>query len=216
MSRNFDPSVYFVTDSAIAGGRSIEEVVAAAVAGGVRLVEYRRPGAPTRVMVDEARRLVGFLRPLGIPLIVDDRIDVVLAADADGAHLVADAMRPADARRLVGPDRILGASCGTPARLADLGAEIDLVDYVSVGPIFATPTLPSAGAGIGFGAIPVMRRLIDRPLVAIAGIRPDNAGEAIAAGAAGVAVVSAITAATDPEAAARALVEAVAAARRRS
>lgn len=202
MPRPFDLSVYVITDRALAGPRGILAVTDAAVRGGATLVQLREPHAPGRRLVAEARALVALLRPLGIPLIINDRVDVALAADADGVHVGQSDMAPADARALIGPDRILGLSI---TEFADL-ARSDLagVDYLGVGPVFGTTTKPDAAPPMGLAGLAAVRAATALPIVAIGGIGPAQAGPVRAAGAEGVAIVSAIMAADDPEAATRA------------
>jgi thiamine-phosphate pyrophosphorylase len=212
MRRGFDLSLYLVTDRALAGGRSIAETVRAAISGGVTMVQIRDPEAKTRALVEEARVLVALLRPLGIPLIVNDRADVAVAADADGVHVGQADMPPREARALIGTDRILGLSITSAADLA--AADLDGVDYLGVGPVFATLTKPDAAPPLGLDGLAAIARRARLPSVAIGGINATNAAATLAAGAHGLSVVSAIMAAPDPEAAARDLAGIVAARRR--
>lgn len=215
MPRPFDLTLYLVTDPRLVAERGLLATVDAAVKGGVTLVQLRDPDAHGRALVEQARALKALLAPLGIPLIVNDRVDVAVAADADGVHLGQDDMSPADARALLGPERILGLSVGNPAEFAGSSSGIDIgaVDYLGVGPVKATGTKKDAGAAIGAAGVTAVRGLTRLPIVGIGGIDGALAGEVIRAGADGVAVVSAICAAPDPEHAARALLSAVTAAR---
>lgn len=215
MSRPFDLTLYLVTDPRLVAERGLLATVEAAVKGGVTLVQLRDPHAHGRALVEQARALKALLAPLRIPLIVNDRVDVAVAADADGVHLGQDDMSPADARALLGPERILGLSVGNPAEFAGSSSGIDIgaVDYLGVGPVKATGTKKDAGAAIGAAGVAAVRALTRLPIVGIGGIDGALAGEVIRAGADGVAVVSAICAAPDPEHAARALLSAVTAAR---
>ncbi|MFG1214092.1 thiamine phosphate synthase [Xanthobacter flavus] len=215
MSRPFDLTLYLVTDPRLVAARGLVATVAAAVKGGATLVQLRDPDAHGRALVEQARALKALLAPLGIPLIINDRVDVAVAADADGVHLGQDDMAPADARALLGPERILGLSVGTPAEFAasNIGIDIGVVDYLGVGPVKATGTKKDAGAAIGASGVAAVRALTRLPIVGIGGIDGTLAAEVIRAGADGVAVVSAICAAPDPEHAARALLSAVTAAR---
>ncbi|WP_296583927.1 thiamine phosphate synthase [Xanthobacter sp.] len=215
MSRPFDLTLYLVTDPRLVAARGLVATVAAAVKGGATLVQLRDPDAHGRALVEQARALKALLAPLRIPLIINDRVDVAVAADADGVHLGQDDMTPADARALLGPERILGLSVGTPAEFAasNIGIDIGVVDYLGVGPVKATGTKKDAGAAIGAAGVTAVRALTRLPIVGIGGIDGALAAEVIRAGADGVAVVSAICAAPDPEHAARALLSAVTAAR---
>lgn len=215
MSRPFDLTLYLVTDPRLVAARGLVATVAAAVKGGATIVQLRDPDAHGRALVEQARALKALLAPLRIPLIINDRVDVAVAADADGVHLGQDDMTPADARALLGPERILGLSVGNPAEFAasNIGIDIGVVDYLGVGPVKATGTKKDAGAAIGTSGVTAVRALTRLPIVGIGGIDGALAAEVIRAGADGVAVVSAICAAPDPEHAARALLSAVTAAR---
>jgi thiamine-phosphate pyrophosphorylase len=209
----FDLSLYLVTDRALSAPRGVIETVRLAAAGGVTMVQLRDPHARTRPLVEEARALAALLRPLRIPFIVNDRVDVALAAGADGVHVGQSDMRAEDARALIGPDRILGLSI---TELADLDrSDLSVVDYLGVGPIFATGTKPDAAAPMGTEGLAAIRSRTRLPIVAIGGINAANAAATIKAGAGGISVVSAICAAPDPRAAAAALAGIVQGARRR-
>jgi thiamine-phosphate pyrophosphorylase len=194
-----DWSLYLVTDRTLMGGRAMEEVVLSAVRGGAGVVQLREKNCSTREFVALARSLKARLAPFGTPLIINDRVDVALACGADGVHLGQSDMEYADARRILGPGAIIGVSIERPEQSAP-GA-----DYLGVGPIFATPTKPDAAPPWGLEALAAYRRTTRQILIAIGGIHAGNARQVIDAGADGVAVVSAICAAADPEAAARAL-----------
>jgi thiamine-phosphate pyrophosphorylase len=198
--------LYLVTD----GARDVGPVVRAAVAGGVTAVQLRDPTATGRQLREAAAALLDVLAGTGVPLIVDDRLDVALAAGAQGTHLGQHDLPVEDARRLAGPDHLLGWSAADEAEMAPLtGWPAGTVDYLGVGPVTATPTKPDAGRPIGLDGLARACRLTTLPCVAIGGIDAGNAGDAMAAGAAGVAVVSAICAAADPERAAAELAAAV-------
>jgi len=199
----FDLSLYLVAGSDALAGRDPTAVVAAAVRGGVSLVQLREKAMAAEPMIARARALKAILAPLDIPLIVNDRLDVALAAGADGLHLGQDDLAPAEARAQLGPGKILGVSAGDAAEAATVDPA--LVDYVGVGPVYPTGTKADAGAAIGLAGLTAMRRLLPLPMVAIGGIQAGRAAEVMACGVEGVAVVSAICAAADPEAAARAL-----------
>lgn len=200
MRVGFDPSLYLVTDSALARGRPLLEIVRAAIAGGVTMVQYRDKEQGTRAMIEEARALLAISRPAGIPLIINDRVDVALAIDADGVHVGREDMPPNLARRLLGSDKILGASVHEEAHLAALDPEI--VDYVGAGAVFPTGTKSNIAGLLGINGLARLRRATALPMVAIAGINAENAASVIATDVDGIAVVSAIVAADDPRAAA--------------
>jgi len=214
MNPRFDLSLYLVTDPEMTARRGLVETVAAAVEGGVTMVQLRHKDGPARMMVEAGRALHALLAPRGIPLIVNDRIDVAHAIGAEGVHVGQDDLLPAAARAILGPRAIIGLSITGENQLA--GCDPAGVDYVGLGPLFPTGTKADAAGALGEAAFAVIRRRLPCPVVAIGGITAHNAARAIAAGADGIAVVSAICAAADPGAAARALRAAVNAARKRS
>lgn len=202
-----DPRVLrlcLVTDRDMAGPRQLPDIVEAAVRGGVTMVQLREKGAPTRRFVEEARALLDRLRPLGVPLVINDRVDIALAIGTDGVHVGQDDM-PVDAvRRLLGFNAILGLSITHPDDL--LNADVDAADYLGVGPVFQQATKHDATPPVGLAGLAAVRRGTSKPLMAIGGIDCCNADAVWTSGADGLAVVSAIMAAPDPEAAARGLV----------
>ncbi|CAN5236901.1 thiamine phosphate synthase [soil metagenome] len=206
-----DLSVYLITDRELCGARGVIGTVQQAVAGGVTMVQYREPLAKTRAMVEEARVLAAVLRPLGVTFVVNDRVDVALAVGADGVHVGQSDMTPADARALLGSKAILGLSITSEADLA--GSDLSLVDYLGVGPIYPTLTKTDAARPMAIGGLQSIARQTKLPIVAIGGLHAGNAADVVAAGADGIAVVSAICAAPDAEAATRELVEIVRGAR---
>ena len=212
MARPVDLSVYLITDRALSGARGVLETVAAAIAGGATIVQLRDPEAKTRALVEEARAILALARRARIPFIVNDRVDVALAAGADGVHIGQSDMSVADTRALIGPGPILGLSITSEADL-DV-SDLEGVDYLGVGPVFQTATKPDSAPPINVGGLEAIVARTKIPIVAIGGLHAGNAAEAMAAGAAGVAVVSAICAAPDPEGATRELVEIVREARR--
>jgi len=192
--------LYLVTDRGLCGHRDLEEVVSLAVQGGAAWVQLREKDLPTRLFVEEARRLKKILSPLGVPLIINDRLDVVLASDADGIHIGQEDMPYDIARRLLGPKAIIGLSVETWEDVEQ--AELLDVDYLGVSPVFTTPTKTDTKGPWGLEGLARIRAFSRHPLVAIGGISRDNAAAVILAGADRIAVVSAICAASDPRKAA--------------
>lgn len=206
-----DWTLYVITDAKLSRGRSHREVIRAAIRGGATVVQYREKEGTTRRLVEEARALLTLAHQMGVPFIVNDRVDIALAVDADGVHVGQDDMPAPIARKLMGPGKIIGVSA---ANLEEaLQAERDGADYIGAGPIFATPTKPDAAPPIGLEGLAEICRQVSIPVIAIGGINEENAAAVIRAGAAGVAVVSAIVAAPDVEASARRLREIVEASR---
>lgn len=201
--KEIDYSLYLVTDRALSRGRSNLQIVRAAVAGGVTLVQLREKQASTREFYEEGLAVKDFLESRGIPLIINDRVDLVLALDAQGVHLGPDDLPIGVARSILGPGRIIGASILTPQearRAEELGA-----DYLGLSPVFLTGTKPELRAQIGLEGIAAIRREVSIPLVGIGSMNTETAYGAVRAGLDGVAVVSAICSQEDPESAARAI-----------
>lgn len=178
------------------------ETVRAAVASGATLVQLRDPDISARTLVEQARALKDMLQPHGVPLIVNDRVDVAKAAGADGVHLGQDDLAPRDARGMLGPDAIIGLSVGNAREYEASRAELAAVDYLGVGPINGTRTKSDAGVAIGLAGFAAVRALTPLPMVAIGGVNASDAVQLVQAGAEGLAVISAICAASDPGAAA--------------
>ncbi|MGE4441400.1 MAG: thiamine phosphate synthase [Desulfomicrobium sp.] len=195
-----DLSLYLVTDRGLSLGRSTVDIVRAAVAGGVTCVQLREKECPTRQFVAEARAVREVLAGTGIPLIINDRIDVALAVGADGVHLGQTDMRIADARRVVGSSMFIGisAECVQDA----VRAEAEGADYVGISPVFSTPTKTDTAPALGLDGVAAIRAAVSLPLVGIGGVKPENAAEILRSGCDGIAVVSAIVSAPDPRQAA--------------
>jgi thiamine-phosphate pyrophosphorylase len=196
--------VYLVTDQTLCLGRPLASIVADAVRAGVACVQLREKIASTREFLNQALALKPVLASAGIPLIINDRVDIALAAGADGVHLGQSDMPYDAARRLMGPDAIIGLSVET---WADVAAAQNLdVAYLGVSPVFATPTKTDTRSPWGLDGLTRIRAYSRHSLVAIGGLNAANAKEIIRAGADAVAVVSAICSAEDPFTAARNLV----------
>jgi thiamine-phosphate pyrophosphorylase len=212
MAKPIDLRLNAIVDPERAGGRDVVELARLLAQGGATLLQLRDKKSDTRRMIETARAIKAVLSPLGIPFVVNDRVDVALAAGADGVHIGPDDMAPEDARALLGPDAIIGVSVKSVA--AAEAAPIGLVDYAGVGGVYATVSKaqenpPIGPEGLARVTAALRRRAREFPVVGIAGIDADNAAAVIAAGADGVAVISALSLAPDPAAAARALREVV-------
>ncbi|MBN2207173.1 MAG: thiamine phosphate synthase [Candidatus Aminicenantes bacterium] len=201
MNRLPDPLLILVTDRGYAGGRPLPEIVRAALRGGVTAVQLREKDCPAREVLEIGKSLLAVCRPLGVPLIVNDRADIALALGAEGLHVGQHDLSVRDARRLLGPGAVLGLSVETEEQAID--AEAEDVDYLGVSPVFVTPTKPDARNAWGIEGLRRLRRRTRRLLVAIGGVNARTAAAVAAAGADGLAVVSAVCGADDPERAAR-------------
>lgn len=200
--------LYLLADASLAPVESLPRIVAAGIRGGVTAVQLRAKTATTLELLESARNLNAVCRECGVPFIVNDRVDVALAAEADGAHvghIGEEDLSPHDARRLLGPEAIVGVSVGT-AQEAHM-ATGQGASYVSAGPMFATSTKSNAGPAAGETLLRSVRAATRLPLVVIGGITPQRSAALFAAGADGVCVGAAIVRAPDPEAAARAFYE---------
>lgn len=197
-----------VTDPDLRPKRSHEEVVREAISGGVDVVQFRDKGARDRDFYDTALRLRLICTEAGIPLIINDRPHIALAVDADGLH-VGQADLPADvARRLIGPDRVLGVSVETVPQA--LEAVREGAQYLGAGPVHdARATKPDASDAIGLEGLRSICEASSVPVLAIGGVTAENASRLLAAGATGAAVVSAIVCAADVRGATEALKEQV-------
>lgn len=195
-----DYSLYLVTDRRLARGRPTLDVVRAAVAGGVTCVQLREKTCTTREFIEEALAVSGFLKASRVPLIINDRLDVALAVEAEGVHLGQNDMPLATARRIVGNSMLIGISAESLQDAVD--AARGGADYIGVSPIFDTPTKTDTAPALGLAGLSAIRRVVTIPLVAIGGLGLQNAAEVIRHGADGVAVVSAIVSADDPRKAA--------------
>lgn len=198
-----DYSLYLVTDRSLSKGRSTAEIVAAAVAGGVSCIQLREKSCGTREFLNEALALQPLLNSRNIPLIINDRLDIALAIEADGVHLGQSDMPIGMARKIAGDSLIIGIS----AESVDdaLRAEQEGADYIGISPVFSTPTKTDIAPPLGLEGVRQIRALVDIPLVGIGGINLDNAESVLAAGADGIAMVSAIVSAADPAGAAKKL-----------
>jgi thiamine-phosphate pyrophosphorylase len=197
-----------IVDPERAGGYALADLAARCARGGATLVQLRNKHSETRALIEEARAIKQALAPFAVPFVVNDRVDVAMASGADGVHLGRDDMAVEDARRLLGPNAIIGLSIKSVAEAE--AARLDLVDYVGSGGVYATSSkqqknAPIGPAGLARVVAALRRRAPVLPVCGIAGIDPSNAAEVIAAGADGVAVISALSLVPSPETAARQL-----------
>jgi thiamine-phosphate pyrophosphorylase len=205
-----DLGTYLVTGAALSPGRTTVEVVEAALDGGIDVVQLREKAASARDRHELGQTVRELTAAADVPLIVNDRIDLAAALGADGVHLGDDDLPVAVARDQLGPDAVIGRSVSTV-----VGAEAAAAagaDYLGVGAVYATSSKDTdpESLEVGLDRVRAIREAVDLPFVGIGGITVENAGDVVAAGADGVAVISAITRADDPAAATRRLNEAVA------
>ena len=189
--------LYLVTDRKIAGDRKMEDIVKEAAEGGVTMVQLREKDICTRDFIDLAIRLKAVLKPFGIPLLINDRVDVALASGADGVHIGQSDMPYRMARTLLGRDSIIGLSVENMEQV--MAAESLDVDYLGVSPVFATPTKTDTAEPFGLEGLKKAAAVSSHPLVGIGGMNARTAAGVMDAGADGIAVVSAIVGAESPE-----------------
>ncbi len=206
-----DITLYGILDPARSNGRNLAELAKAAVQGGVTILQYRDKNAGIRQMTEQGRAIKKAVADSSIPLLINDRVDVALASAADGVHLGQDDMRPQDARRLLGPNAIIGHSIKNEGQAAV--APVDQLDYVCIGGVFDTLSKDNP-ASIGIAgwlkvAAHFRKSSPQLPVGAIAGIDQSNVADVIAAGADGVAVISALFMADDVESTCRNMLETI-------
>lgn len=203
-------ALHVLTDTVLQTRHTHADLARMAVDGGADTVQYRQKTGRTRDMIETARAMRNTCSRLGVPLIVNDRVDVALAAEADGVHLGQDDFPVALARRLLGTGRIIGVSAGS---LDEARRGIaDGADYVGFGPVFPTGSKSDAGEAQGLKKLADFARAVPAPVVAIGGIGAGNAADVVRSGAHGVAVISAVCCQAGPEAATRELINLIRAA----
>lgn len=196
-------SLYVVTDSALSGGKTHEEVAKAAVSGGTNVIQLRDKDMSGSMLFETAKRMRAICEGRAI-FIVNDRLDVAIAANADGVHLGQDDLPVRDARGIAPENFIIGVSVGSVDEA--LKGVADGANYLAVSPVFSTVSKADAGEGHGVELIKEIRKVLPKiPLVAIGGINKNNAAELIVAGLDGVAVISAVVSSRDIKSAAREL-----------
>ena len=201
MGKAFDPFLYLVTDSRLAGRRGLPDVVRRAIEGGATCVQLREKSLGRAAYIAQACVLKEICQARDIPLLVNDDIEVARRSHADGIHLGQSDASVTEARDVLGPQAIIGLSIESVEQ-ARAAAELD-ADYLAASPIFTTPTKTDTAEPLGLMGLRAIRQVTDKPLLAIGGINLNNAREVLAAGADGLAVVSALVAAPDPYLAAR-------------
>jgi thiamine-phosphate pyrophosphorylase len=195
-----DFSLYLVADAEFAAYRDLLGLIGEAVRGGATVVQLRAKNLPSRAFLELGLRTADLLARTGVPLLVNDRLDIALACGAAGVHLGQEDMPVPRAREILGPDRIIGVSVNTPEEA--LRAEREGADYVGAGPAHATSTKETALGVLGPEGIGRIKRAVRIPVVAIGGISAANAADIRKSGADGIAVVSAILGAPDAKRAA--------------
>ncbi|MCQ2209393.1 MAG: thiamine phosphate synthase [Paludibacteraceae bacterium] len=196
MKKEFDLSLYLVTDRPLAGERDIEWIVEEAVKGGATIVQLREKDCSTSTFVDLARRLKERLINYNIPLIINDRIDIALAVDAEGVHIGQSDMPYDIARQLLGPDKIIGLSVENMEEVEK--ANLLDVDYIGISPVFSTPTKTDTAQPFGLDGTREAMKISNHRAVAIGGMNQETIEDVMKCGVEGVAVVSAIVAAQSP------------------
>jgi thiamine-phosphate pyrophosphorylase len=204
---SLDFELYVVTDRQLTGGRPLRLVVEAALCGGARAFQLREKDLSPRELYPLALEMRQLTQAYGARLLINDRVDVALAVDADGVHLTTTSLPASIARRVLGPGRLIGVSTHTLAE-AQAAAE-EGADFLVFGPVFFTPSKAPYGEPVGLDALRAVRVAVRSPILAIGGIKKANLDQVLAAGADGIAVISAIISADDPTAASQDLLAAL-------
>jgi len=204
MKKNIDLSLYLVTDRELSKGRTIEYIVDQAVKGGVTMVQLREKNCSSREFLELAIRLKKILKNKNIPLIINDRLDIALAAEADGLHIGQSDMPYKKAREILGHKAIIGLSVENLDQAVEANKYEDL-NYIGLSPVFSTPTKTDLNTQLGLQGVKDISKISKHKMVGIGGINLSNAKDVIMAGAQGVSVVSAICSANNPYLAAREL-----------
>ena len=194
--KNLDLSLYLVTDGSIIGNKSFEFIIEEAIKGGVSIVQLREKELPTRDFLKKAFLLKELSLKYNVPLLINDRIDIAIACDADGVHIGQSDMPYEHARKLLGKDKIIGLSIESFEE-AQEAQKFDL-DYIAISPVFSTPTKQNTKIEFGIEGIKKICSLTQHKTVAIGGINLDNVNEIVSAGVDGICVVSAIMCAENP------------------
>jgi thiamine-phosphate pyrophosphorylase len=205
--KRFDLSLYLVLDRDLCAGFGMVETARAAVSGGATLVQLRDKHAGTASLIETGRALKAALAGTGAILIVNDDVEAAIAIGAEGLHIGQNDMHARNARERIGPSMILGLSVETE----ELAAAVDpaIIDYAGIGPVFATSTKPDHEPPIGIDGLAALVKACRVPAVAIGGLKANHTGPVLAAGAKGLAVVSAICGMPDPRQAAAGIAEAI-------
>jgi thiamine-phosphate pyrophosphorylase len=212
LTLNSEPAswgLYVITDRSQTRGRSLEAVVDAALQGGAKAFQLREKDLSTRALYELAERLLPVVHSRGAVLLVNDRVDLALSLPLDGVHLARTSLPPAEARRLLGTGRLIGVSCHT---LEEAIEAQEVADFIVLGPLFLTQSKAAYGPPIGLEQLRKIRGQVGLPMLGIGGITASNAADVIAAGADGVASISAVMTAADPAEAVRGLLDVIRAA----
>jgi len=205
--KKLDPTLYLVTDRGLSLGRSLQWVVEKAVKGGTTLVQLREKDLDTRPFIESAISIKKILDHHGVPLLINDRVDVALAVGADGVHLGRHDMPYELARKILGRDAIIGLSVESYQQ-AEQVSRLE-ADYIAISPVYTTPTKEELTEALGLEGVSRITGLCPQPAIGIGSIKTHNAADVIRAGADGIAVVSGICSAEDPGEAARELKQVV-------
>lgn len=203
MKCSIDLSLYLVTNQGTLSLEDLFRIIRQSIDGGVKVVQLREKEASAREMIAIGKSLHSFLKPFGIPLIINDRVDIAHAVNADGVHLGQSDLKVAEARAILGKQAIIGLSVGTVEEM--IAAKDEDVTYLAVGPVFPTKTKSNCQPPCGFDGLKQLCSISRHPVVAIGGIDETNVRKVIECGAVGVAVVSAIINAPCPKTAAIAI-----------
>lgn len=203
MSSKVDFNLYLITDRHQTQGRGLSQVVEAALQGGVKAVQLREKDLTTRELYELAYEMRKLTNRYGARLLINDRVDIALAVDADGVHLGADSMPTYRVRKLLGENKLVGVSCHN--QISAIIAQEKGADFLTFGPVYYTPSKAIYGAPVGLDPLEQAAESVQIPVFALGGVNGGNIQEVTARGASGIALISAIISADDPNGASRQL-----------
>lgn len=203
-AKRLDFNLYLITDRHQVGGMRLIDVVEEALKGGVRGVQLREKELSSRELYELAYDMRKLTNRYSARLIINDRVDIAMAVDADGVHLGLNSLPIHRVRRLIGDNRLIGLSCHNQVNA--IMAQEKGADFITFGPVYYTPSKAQYGKPVGVDKLEIVSHLLDIPIFALGGIKRDNINEVVAAGADGIALVSAIIASDDPRSEAEAMI----------
>lgn len=203
-AKRLDFNLYLITDRNQTGSLRLTDVVEEALKGGVRGVQLREKDLSSRELYELAYELRKLTNKYSARLIINDRVDVAMAVDADGVHLGLNSLPIHRVRRLIGDDRLIGLSCHNQVNA--IMAQEKGADFITFGPVYYTPSKAQYGKPVGVDRLEIVSHLLEIPVFALGGIKRDNIHEVVAAGASGISLVSAIIASDDPRSEAEAMI----------
>jgi thiamine-phosphate pyrophosphorylase len=203
-AKSVDFNLYLITDRHLTGSRHLLDVIEDALKGGVRGVQLREKDLSSRELYELAYDMRKLTARYGAKLFINDRVDIALAVEADGVHLGQNSMPIHRVRRLAGRKILIGLSCHN--QISAITAQENGADFITFGPVYYTPSKANYGKPVGVKLLETVANLLAIPVFALGGIKQEHIQKVTAAGAAGIALVSAVIASSDPQSATDALI----------